>query len=571
MINPVTEVVSGSEATRLLQEESFLEKWRDAFESCPWATVFQSPEFLGTWYRCYRTTYEPLLVYQQGFLQRGGSILFLARDRENGKLVHAGTHHAEYQVWLSPSGAGNAFMSSATATIESRYPRYSLRLQYLPADVPLEWARNGNVAGRILIEKHERPLLDIRDAEELDRYIRKKRRLRTKLNKLKRLGELRYERLRSRSELDAIMDELTTFYDLRHGSLHSILPFAEDSEKRAFYLDLLQQKALIASALSLNGELIGAHLGCCGRGVAHLGVVVHSPRFSGHSPGAHLILEVARDLNRESFRVFDLTPGGDEYKKRFASRCDWVHTLEICPSEGSVRRRKAVAAAEKTARRMISRCGFDPRELKEQVRRTLSRNWRNAPGAAIRKVRHWVKKDTELRVYAMPASEVQGISEQRMARDRLGDLLEFVPNESYQNMQGFLSESLRRLENGNHLYSYVESGQLLHCGWLIERQKVSRFTEVEQEFAYPDNSAVLFDFYTHPAARGRGLYQSALRQMLVDVAAIPGTAYIFISVRADNGPGRHVIEKIGFRHYARVREEVRFGRSTRWTLPAGGD
>ena len=88
--------------------------------------------------------------------------------------------------------------------------------------------------------------------------------------------------------------------------------------------------------------------------------------------------------------------------------------------------------------------------------------------------------------------------------------------------------------------------RLLHYGWLIERQTESVISEVGQTNYLPADAAVLADYYSHPLARGRGLYQKSLSQMLHDAAAIQGTRRIYIGVMADNGPSRHVIEKLGF-------------------------
>jgi RimJ/RimL family protein N-acetyltransferase len=61
-------------------------------------------------------------------------------------------------------------------------------------------------------------------------------------------------------------------------------------------------------------------------------------------------------------------------------------------------------------------------------------------------------------------------------------------------------------------------------------------------------SAALFDFFTHPQARGKGLYQAAMQQMLHDASCIPNTSQVYISVMADNVASRHAIEKIGFKY-----------------------
>ena len=136
-----------------------------------------------------------------------------------------------------------------------------------------------------------------------------------------------------------------------------------------------------------------------------------------------------------------------------------------------------------------------------------------------------------------------------MNRDCLEDLLKYEPTDSWHlTPSAFHRQAIERLSEGNHVYTRVEAGKLVHYGWLIERQEKSFVTEVNQYITLEPDSASLYDFFTHPLARGKGLYQSAMRQMLHDAVAIPNTRQVYISVLADNIPSRRAIEKIGFEY-----------------------
>ena len=91
-------------------------------------------------------------------------------------------------------------------------------------------------------------------------------------------------------------------------------------------------------------------------------------------------------------------------------------------------------------------------------------------------------------------------------------------------------------------------------------------TQVEIPFQPTNSGTKPTRFYigTHFITfHGQNVYdQSALRQIVVDAAAIPDTRNVFISVLADNAPRRHVIEKVGFQHYASVVRRMRFGVET---------
>jgi RimJ/RimL family protein N-acetyltransferase len=157
-----------------------------------------------------------------------------------------------------------------------------------------------------------------------------------------------------------------------------------------------------------------------------------------------------------------------------------------------------------------------------------------------------------------------------LARDRFEDLACYAPAERWQpTTTAFLRSAMERLENGEHCYTYVEDGVLAHYGWLAERQESTFMDEVRQSWRLPPGSAVLYGFYTHPRFRGRGLYASALRRMIRDAATIPGLGEIYIGVRADNGPSRRVIEKVGFVYDRSFYARRRLASVRRWAGASG--
>lgn len=108
--------------------------------------------------------------------------------------------------------------------------------------------------------------------------------------------------------------------------------------------------------------------------------------------------------------------------------------------------------------------------------------------------------------------------------------------------------SEKRAAQGHHLYTLVHEDKLVFYGWLADRQSRREEPLFGQVFFPPADSAMLYDCYTHPAARGRGLYYQALCQMLHDAQEIAEAEQVCIGSLADNFVSRHVIEKIGFRY-----------------------
>ena len=166
------------------------------------------------------------------------------------------------------------------------------------------------------------------------------------------------------------------------------------------------------------------------------------------------------------------------------------------------------------------------------------------------RVKQLVKERIECRVYRLTINDIQSFPHELGSNENcLSDLSRFEQTEPWRSRQVFLRDCLDRLGKGQQVYTQVSDGKLVHYGWLTRGRRKEFFTEVKSEFEYPEGSAVLYDFYTHPDARGRGLYQKNIKHMLNEIRSLPRIQYIYISVLADNGPSRHVIEKLGFEYH----------------------
>lgn len=94
----------------------------------------------------------------------------------------------------------------------------------------------------------------------------------------------------------------------------------------------------VLSALYSGEHLVAAHAGMRSDRVWHWWFPVYDHAFSAYSPGALLLLDVARSAAATGVEVLELGKGDDDYKRRFAN-------LEIPLSEGCAARPSVAAAA----------------------------------------------------------------------------------------------------------------------------------------------------------------------------------------------------------------------------------
>ncbi len=110
---------------------------------------------------------------------------------------------------------------------------------------------------------------------------------------------------------------------------------------------------------------------------------------------------------------------------------------------------------------------------------------------------------------------------------------------------------LTRLEAGQHVYTWVEQGCLLGTCWLVERQEKLVCTDLNQEYLFEPDSAMIHDYCLDPSIREQGYDRALLQQIVNDALFIYGAKQVYMTVMADD-PLRETIESTGFIHRQRI-------------------
>ncbi len=524
------------------------------------------------WYKIYCEQYIPVVLItrdQNGILN---GLLTLAISTIDGQLVVAGGCQAEYHCWICTPEIANEFAMRAIRAVRSAFPLSKLTFRYLPPGTPTTWLENPEFNAICSLDAHRRPLIQLGAKRLAENALFRNKTIKNQLNRLNKKGPPEFKLIRNPIEFEELFPIIISFYDHRQAAIHGVPPFLSDVLKRKFYSTMMQQNPnlLHVTVLKAGKQIIAAHLGISGKSTLHLGITALNPVLARLSPSTlhlHFLITMLKD---ENFDVLDLTPGGDIYKERFANTFEDAHVLTVFPS---VRYRTQEVIKDgffRNAKKMLSAIGVAPERTKSLKTQLKATGIRLASGSFIKKAIRWICGDHEIRVYAFDISTGHiGTKADSINCNSLDDLLAYTPpHKKSIARKEFLSVSLRRLGDGERVYTYVENGRLLNYGWLIERQEKSFISEVKQEFFFPPNSACLYDFYTSPNARCRGLYTMSLQKMLKDISCVTETEKVFIFVLADNFPSRHVIEKLGFIYQYSLFERVRFGRSLKWSTTA---
>ena len=531
-----TRVIGGSEARALVGDAAFAAAWNALARSCPWATPFQSAAFCTAWYASYAASAAPLFVVR-GDPRGNLRALFALARWPNGRLTVAGAEQAEYQGWLCAAGEDD-FAATAFTVLQRHTTASRVLLKFLPPGIPLaRLDADPSWRGMMLGRTVSRSLMRV-DAADIARTLKKSGN-RSKLNRLRQLGPVRLEQFLSRASIEPVIDEIAAYCDVRQCAMNGSMPFRDDPDKREFTLRLLGHPGLLhATALMVGDRLAAAHLGASsGRSVA-LGVIAHSPFLAAHSPGKFLILMLGEQLAVDGYEYIDLTPEG-AYKDRFATEADQVEVREVYLRRPAWARAALLAAGRKSAKRMAratARALRVPEDRIDDRIREFSRRWSVRGLADVMRGTAGSGRPAEpaLRYYRIAVATAAALDPDRsLARDRVSDIQSYDAAPGTPSRQDFCSAYLARLESGDHAYSLVEDGRLVHLSWLATpRDPGAPFCVIGGE-------------YRHPSARARDLHLPSIIRRATDAVALGATGWIYLAVPAAQA-GQDAYARIGF-------------------------
>lgn len=560
------DLVYGQSAHTLLGDPRYLALWRALHDECPHATVFQAPNFVCAWYGAYRAQWQPVVIQSRDSKGDLVGLWLLAHNPVTDVVAHAGTHQAEYHVWLALPGFDVSFLSAAWIELNRRFAGATLRFKYLPAGALGDTLQTaiGTRSGGVVVRKHSRPLINL-DPEEIKKSFAKKSN-KSRFNRLKKLGKIEFRRLVDSAELERVFDDLIAYYDFRQSAVNHSMPFGEDPQKRAFHSELftVMPGEMYVTATYLDERPIAAFWGAVSGKTVHLGMLIYSPFLAEHSPGKLHMMQLSEHLLKEGKNVLDLTPGGDPWKERFANAHDEVAEAIVYGSAGAQVQDVTLDRLLQWGKWCSALVGVTPANVKS----ALAMLRRVRPTTVIRKIRNWSRMDREFRIYRGDRALAESFRcDERVHHNSLSHLLSFEPGEPWQSRDTFLSNALARLEHGEVAYTISIDNRLAHCGWMVKNQGESHMTEVKQSMTFPQGSVALYDFYSQPGYRGQGLYRATIGHMMREAFADAEIHHAYISVLADNLPSLHVIETMGFEYQGSLFLKRRFGTERTWASP----
>jgi len=496
------ELLSGNEVLELISSKLFLEEWDKLYHQCPWATVYQRKEFVTTWYKIYHKVNLPIVVTATYGEQLTG-LLTLAIN-EKGLIVGAGSNQAEYHTWLSQEGDGESFIKKALLQVRKKFPGMDISFRFVQDLTPLEWARTDPAwKNRCVLKSYDHPLIATNEVVIAPR--------RNKINRLKKQGELRFQRIVDSQDFYSIFDEIAAQYDFRKATMFNWTPFQESPLRKQFLLALFDTGLLHATVLKLNNKIIASNVGTMGNKWVHLqGINTHSPLYFKHSPGILHLQFLSKLLADEGFEIFDLTPGDNSYKEMLANKQVVAHELIVTGSRSSYFKRmmnkkthEYILKNKNDIFDSLGKIGINPDNTKKNLKTAIHRYRITKERIKILRktgVKSFLKaltnntgKRRKLNMYKMglQPGDLNVIS---INQDNLADLLRYEPEGDRITKWEFLRNAMKKFESGYHVYTVAANTQLLCSAWIkIQCERSTEaITQTEEVF-------ILHDLYCHKA------------------------------------------------------------------------
>lgn|SRR5262249_15729549 len=331
MIEPINVFLDDDAAHHFLSTP-YLSEWRNLYLGCPWATSGQDPYFAHTHFIHHREKSGYAIVEQRSGDKLVG-LLALARSTCDASRP-IGSGDCEYCVWLCEPGRASSFMPLALQGLWERTNWPAISFKYIPAGTPLDWARTGKWKVRTEIRPHVTRFLPLQEQEQVLRFARSKKSLRSLSNQLKRLGTVSFRKIERVDDFALSLDTFAALYDARKAAKHGTSPFQNNPSKKAYLIDLMRVGLQHATLLELNGTIIAAHIGLTEKpgGIFPLAGITHDAAYAQFSPGSLLLTHLIPLLWEEGYTGFDLTPGDDQYKDRWGTETKTVYELWVFPS-----------------------------------------------------------------------------------------------------------------------------------------------------------------------------------------------------------------------------------------------
>ena len=471
------DIIQGDDVHKIVRESEFLSRWQTLAEITSHVTVFQEPPFVTCWYEQYRSAYQPILVIAYDDTGILSGLLPLAINLADRSLSHAGDQQVEYSGWLCTDEYKITFISMALATIKKQISYTRWLWSTIPPNADVTWLTSPEKGLEQIYTSYNvvnSPVLDLHNEDKLKKVLKNKS-VKSKINRLKKKGDLRIERITESQRVTELIDDITNLVNFRHGAAHGDLAFNEDPYQKDFYH--ARGKNLVNnhfSVLWLGDKLLAFHFGGIDNDTIYIGLTAFDPTESKHSPGVIFLIFLANLMKEEGIRYIDLTPGGDEYKERFSNQHHTLYHPIFFPNKTSKLQYDSKKYIKQAIMNGLGKLGIEKNNLTAASKQ--GRNKANKIESAL-----YFTNDSNI------DNEITNTG--IINTQKFSDLLLHKDVNNSIKMQSLLSHATQRFSKEDILFSLINENRLAGIAWMSKPSNKHKF--LGYEFNTDETSVVI--------------------------------------------------------------------------------
>ncbi len=509
-------ILHRDESLNIIKDESFIAEWQSLAKASKEFTLIQEPDLVVSWYQAYQTKYDPLMVVATDDEKNVIGILPLAISLDDGGLSHAGHGQAEYNGWIAKQEIEEAFLVESLILLKQECNLSKWDWGWLPPHANTDWLQSAKLKEQgifVNVGHCELPIYDLSDTDRIAK-IKKSKSTKSKINRLKRGGDLRMERITDSVRAREVFGDLKKISNFRNLAVYDNMPFVgEKSNKENWHLDHIDgldkdgsgkpgSDSVHFTVLWQGDEFLACNFGFCTDDTVIIGLFTYNPVQGAHSPGNVFIIELIDFITQEGFKTLDLSPGGDPYKERF--------------SNSHITLTKPVFCFNKVAKAKNDAITFVKNKVKEKYSYRDIVAFKSNLKKKVAELRKKSNNEYELlKLNALDTRDIDGNSDLEIACQKFEDLLLYQEADGYKKRSEVVFAALKNFERGDFLYTLKRDNELLFSTWVSVTGKKHWNDSLNTLTTQTGNSTLFYDVYLAEDKMKKEDFEAVLHKIII--------------------------------------------------------
>jgi hypothetical protein len=487
------------EALELISSDVFIKQWKELAVGRSVYCRMQEAEILSVWYRHYSTVNEPVIFTAFNNSNELVGFLGMVWDEKNQELKHAG--HPQYRGWLAKPEYEIPFLQKVFIIIKDEFHIKNLFWSVLSPGLSIDVLKSALGPGmHMTCEETLSPRWNLTDPARLKKLLKNKS-IKSNFNRYKRLGNFRFEIISDPEYLREVLDIAKNQIDFRKEAVNNSLPFKSDPNKIDYFCEQLSEPGTILPvALWLDDQLLSFNQGVMSKNYFIGRITSFDPSQYRYSPGTLLFIRLAEYLTEKGYEIFDMTPGTNSYKDRFADSSIKLYKPTIHFSTINYQTTLIKQKIVKSSRSLlIDKMGLDILTFRKwktnltELPQKIKKISKGKIGGKITNRTPVLKQPKLIHLERSSFPTPSSNGSKQVISQQYEDLQKYSDTKPFLTRRGLLNDALKKFSKGDILYSQANDDKLLWYVWRKKAKGEIKFNK--NSFPVKEEGILLYDLY----------------------------------------------------------------------------